>query len=290
MRKRFPSRGHIIALLLSVFVILLLACTGPQGPAGLPGLPGNPGNPGPAGPPGDAGLPGLPGNPGNPGAPGAPGAPGEAAAAGGATSIAQARIETDKMVFGLDESLSISGSGFKPGEPVTLLLVVNQNLQAMIGGGRRAQTQASSAGTFSIEFESIGGDFKRATRERALSDGGRKAILASGADGSKATIPVRVVGSSQGVRSTSASLAASQTESGGESTVVGSGFQAEEFVTILAVGASSGQDRIIGGGAANEFGAFSVMVSVAMDDGLYTLMAVGDKGTQASGALLVGAK
>ena len=289
MRKRFPSRGHIIALLFSVYVILLLACTGPQGPAGLPGLPGNPGNPGGGGPPGDAGLPGLPGNPGSPGAPGAPGAEGEAGASGGGAA-AQARIELDKTVFGLDESLSISGSGFKPGEPVTLLLVVNQNLQAMIGGGRRAQTQASSAGTFSIDFESIGGAFKGATRERALSDGGRKAVLASGADGSKASIPVRVVGSPQGVRTSSASLVASSTESGGDSTVIGSGFHAEEFVTILAIGASSGQDRIVGGGAANEFGAFSVMVSVSLDDGLYTLRAVGDKGTEASGALFVGAK
>ena len=289
MRKRFPSRGHIIALLFSVFVILLLACAGPQGPAGLPGLPGNPGNPGPAGPSGDAGLPGLPGNPGNPGAPGAPGAEGDPGSSGSA-AVSQARIELDKTVFGLDESLSISGSGFRPGEPVTLLLVVNQNLQAMIGGGRRAQTQASSAGTFSIEFESVGGDFKGATRERALGDGGRKAVLASGADGSKASIPVRVVGSSQGVRKTSASLVASSTSSGGDSTVVGAGFQAEEFVTILAVGASSGQDRIVGGGAANDFGAFSVIVSVTLDDGLYTLTAVGDKGTEASGALFVGAK
>jgi hypothetical protein len=205
-------------------------------------------------------------------------------------SIAQARIELDKTVFGLDESLSISGSGFKPGEPVTLLLVVDQNLQAMIGGGRRAQTQASSAGTFSIDFDSIGGTFKGDTRERALGDGGRKSVLASGADGSKASIPVRVFGSSQGVRTTSASLVASNTASGGDSTVVGAGFQAEEFVTILAVGASSGEDRIVGGGEANEFGAFSVMVSVTLDDGLYTLSAVGDKGTMASGALLVGAK
>ncbi len=234
-------------------------------------------------------MPGLPGNPGNPGAPGAPGAAGEASA-GGTAAIAQARIELDKTVFGLDESLSISGSGFKPGEPVTLLLVINQNLQAMIGGGRRAQTQASSAGTFSIDFESVGADFKGATRERALGDGGRKSVLASGADGSKATIPVRVVGSAQGVRSSSASLVASRVASGSESTVVGAGFQADEFVTILAVGASAGQDRIIGGGAANEFGAFSLMVSVGMDDGLYTLMAVGDKGTEASGALFVGAK
>ena len=289
MRKRFPSRNHLYALLFSVFVIFLLACTGPQGPSGLPGLPGNPGNPGAAGPPGDAGLPGLPGNPGNPGPPGAAGLAGEAGSGGG-VSIAQARVELNKTVFGLDESLTVTGSGFRPGEPVTLMLVVNQNLQAIIGGGRRAQTQASSAGTFSIDFDSIGGDFKGATRERALSDGGRKAVLASGADGSRATIPVRVVGASQGVRSTSASLVASQTASGGESTVVGAGFQADEFVTILAVGASSGQDRIIGGGAANEFGAFSVMVSVGLDDGLYSLMAVGDRGTEASGALFVGAK
>ncbi len=289
MRKRFPSRNHLYALLFSVFVIFLLACTGPQGPSGLPGLPGNPGNPGAAGPPGDAGLPGLPGNPGNPGPPGAAGLAGEAGSGGG-VSIAQARVELNKTVFGLDESLSISGSGFGPGEPVTLLLVVNQNLQAMIGGGRRAQTQASSAGTFSIDFESIGGDFKGATRERALGDGGRKSVLASGADGSKATVPVRVVGSTQGVRSSSASLVASGAPSGGESTVIGAGFQSEEFVTILAVGASAGQDRIIGGGEANEFGAFSLVVSIGLDDGLYTLTALGDKGTEASGALFVGAK
>ena len=72
MRRRFPMKGMVLALLSSVLVFALIACQGPPGEPGLPGLPGNPGNsgqPGPAGPPGEPGLPGLPATPATPVAP-----------------------------------------------------------------------------------------------------------------------------------------------------------------------------------------------------------------------------
>ena len=142
MKKRFPSRGTIITLLFSVFLVGLLACRGPAGAAGAAGLAGNPGNPGSAGAqgfPGEPGLPGFPGNPGNPGPPGPQGSIGPAGPAGTDGVSPDARIDVNKTVLSMNESLVVSGSGFKPGEPVALLLAIDNTLQPVIGGGRGAQ-------------------------------------------------------------------------------------------------------------------------------------------------------
>ena len=173
MRKRFPLKGMVIALLSSVLVFALIACEGAPGlpgEPGLPGPPGNPGNPGAQGiqgPAGEPGFPGLPGNPGNPGAAGPPGPQGIAGMDGKDATSPSAKLASSKDVIATaGDPFTVSGSGFQANEPVTLLIQVNQTLQIIIGGARGAQVVANEAGAFSIDFPEIGG--RDTSLERAL--------------------------------------------------------------------------------------------------------------------------
>ena len=285
MSNRFPSQGKALTLLFSILVVVLLACAGPQGPAGAPGLPGLPGNPGQPGfqgvpgLPGEPGFPGNPGNPGNPGPPGPAGPPGPPGPAGLNGVSPQAAIAVDSDVIAIDSPLTISGSGFRPNEPVALLLVVDQNLQPFVGGGRRAQTAANSGGNFTFSVDSVGAEFKGNSVARLLdaSNGGANSlsILASGADGSKASTPIRVVGSGGIADSPSIALSSNLVETGGDVTIMTAGFMPGEFVTVVAVGASGGDDRVLVGNSANSFGALSLDATITLDLGVYTIKAMG---------------
>lgn len=298
MRKRFPGKAITVALLSSVLVFALIACQGKPGLPGISGLPGNSGNPGaqgvqgPPGLPGISGLPGLPGdpglpgNPGNPGNPGPPGAPGPAGPAGadGEDAVSpQARLVVSKSAIATaGDSFSVSGSGFRAGEKVTLALVVDQNLQIILGGARGAQLSANQAGAFSMDFDEIGG--KGASLARAPGD---RTMLASGLSGSRASAPVEIVENPVAVTAVDSSLAASATAVGATIDVWGAGFQAGEAVTLLAVGTSAGADRILSGGIANDSGAFALESANPLDAGVYTMKAVGNKGSSASAPLVI---
>lgn len=282
MTKRFPSRGKLSILLFSVLTVMLLACTGPAGVPGAPGLPGNPGLPGIQGEPGFPGNPGLPGNPGNPGNPGPPGIQGPAGPPGppGVNGVSpQASVMVSPSVVTVNGSVTISGSGFRPHEPVALLLVVDQNLQPFVGGGRRAQVTASSGGSFDFTVDNIGAEFRGNTQPRLLeaSNGGANslAILASGADGSKASSPVRVVLSGGIAETPSVSLGNGAVAQGEDITIMAAGFMPGEFVTVVAVGASGGDDRVLVGNAANESGALALDATITLDEGIYTIKATG---------------
>ncbi len=121
-----------------VATVALAACAGAQGPAGpagdpgLPGLPGNPGepgNPGPAGPQGAAGAQGATGPVGATGAAGVAGAQGPVGALGSPGS-SSALLVTDASAGTLlfvekkstgDTLATVTGSGFKPGEKISLI-------------------------------------------------------------------------------------------------------------------------------------------------------------------------
>ena len=294
MTYRFPSQGKILTLLLSISVVLLLACVGPQGPAGAPGLagisgaPGLPGLQGVPGLPGEPGFPGNPGNPGNPGPPGPAGPPGPPGPAGSDGVSPQAAVAVDSDLISIDGSLTIDGSGFRPNEPVALLLVVDQNLQPFIGGGTRAQTQANSGGNFTFTVDSIGAAFRGNTGARVLeaSNGGTNSlsVFASGADGSRASVPLRVVGSGGIASAPSMAMSSNVVETGGSVTIMVAGFMPGEFVTVVASGASGGDDRVLVGGSANGFGALSLEAAITLDPDVYTIEAMGQPvgGMQAS--------
>lgn len=292
MTSRFPSQGKILTLLLSIFVVLLLACTpGPQGPQGEPGLPGAPGLPGLQGVPGLPGEPGFPGNPGNPGNPGPPGPPGPEGPQGAAGTDGvspQAAISVDSELVAIGDSLTVDGSGFRPNEPVALLLVVDQNLQPFLGGSRRAQTQANSGGNFTYTVDAVGAAFRGNTGARVAeaSNGGSNSlsIYASGADGSKASTPIRVVSSGGIASAPSIAMSSNLVETGGSITIMVAGFLPGEFVTVVASGASGGDDRVLVGGSANGFGALSLEANITLDPDVYTVEAMGQPvgGMQAS--------
>ena len=278
MRKLFPSKGKTITLLFSVFVIGILACTGPQGPQGQPGLPGLAGNPGPAGAPGEAGLPGNPGNPGAPGPAGALGPAGESGESGGTAVAGRASIVLSKEVIGIHDSLTVSGSGFKAEETIAVLLVVDDSLQPLLGGGigvrnARAQVTADAGGNFRYVAADIGVAFKSNTLARitALSNGGANpmGVLASGSEGSRATASVSVV--DEGVVGTpSMALSSSIVATGGTVDILLAGWAPGESVTVMIAGAPAA------GGTANEFGALSLTAAIDLDSDIYSVNASGN--------------
>lgn len=287
MIGHFPMKGIAIALLSTILVFALLACTGPQGESGLPGLPGNPGNPGESGPqggPGAAGKPGLPGNPGNPGAPGPPGAQGSPGPSGLDGVSPQAAITVSKSTLATsDDPFAIWGSGFLPGEPVTLTLQVGQDSQIVLGGAAGAQVTANGVGAFSASFDEVGGSDN--SQAQAV---GQRGFLASGADGSMASAPVKVVRSAVPEMSVDSSLAVAATAVGNPIMVWGAGFESGEAVTVIAIAAAQGgNDRILVGGNANDSGAFALEAPNPIAVGVYSLSAVGNMGSSASGVLVV---
>lgn len=290
MRRHFSIKGIVIALLSSVLVLALIACQGPQGEPGVPGLPGNPGNsgaPGPQGAQGEPGLAGLPGHPGNPGAPGPPGPQGIPGEAGAPAVSPEAAIELSKSTISTSgDSVTVRGSGFLPGEPVVLQLKVDENLSIIAGGARGAQVQANEAGAFSISFDEIGG--APASQARAI---GERTFLAHGSDGSRASVPVTVASAPELMTSVDTSLLASATPPGEPITIWGAGFMPDEVVSLIAVGAAEGGgNRIFGGETANASGAFTVDAANPLEEGVYTLRAVGNMGSTATAPLVIAEK
>ena len=284
MSTRVSSRGIVVALLLSVSIFALIACTGPQGEPGLPGLAGNSGSPGNPGQQGQQGDPGLPGNPGDPGEPGKPGLQGHQGTQGepGADAVSpEAALMISKGMLTADEGFSVSGSGFQAGEAV--LLTVGEKI---IGGGANAQGQANAGGAFYIEFRSLG----------VSVDAGPNSVRAQGSAGSGATIPVMVIDTAPDTTSVSSSLASTPISPGQDTTLHGAGFLPGEFVSVVIVGAD--KDSVVGGGEANSSGAFSFngRAPISADGvpvfgmGVYTLLAQGDMGSEATAPLLIIAK
>ena len=284
MSTRVSSKGIIVALLLSVSIFALIACTGPQGEPGLPGLsgsPGNPANPGPQGEPGDPGLPGESGNPGEPGKPGLQGPQGPQGDRGADAVSPEAALMISAGMLTADEGFSVSGSGFQADEAV--LLTVGEKI---IGGGAGAQGQANAGGAFYIEFASMG----------VSVDAGPNSVRAEGGAGSAATIPVMVIDTAPDTTSPSSSLASTPISPGQDTTVYGAGFLPGEFVSVVIIGAD--KNSVVGGGEANSSGAFSFAgrAPISADGvpvfgmGVYTLKAQGDMGSEATAPLLIIAK
>jgi hypothetical protein len=185
----------------------------------------------------------------------------------------------------MSEEFSVSGSGFKPNEPVVIQLRIDSTLSPIIGGGRGSQVTANGAGAFEVSFDFV--SEKGAVISRA---GGPSTVFAQGGSGSKASAPVTIISSSSPAGTVSASLAATPAEAGGTSVVYGAGFVAGEMVSIIGVGAADGVDKILAGGEANASGAFQIDVKAALDAGLYTLTARGSSNSEATAPLLVADK
>jgi hypothetical protein len=178
----------------------------------------------------------------------------------------------------MDESFAVWGAGFNLGEPVVISVTINDSLDRIVGSGA-----ANAGGAFEISFNAIGGSeaIKAAAR-------GIRAIVATGADGSTASVPVMIVRTRTEDPSPSTSLAAGLVATGEETTIWGAGFLPNENVTLVAIGAAAdGGDKIVIGDAANASGALMLDVVINLDAGIYTLKAVGAKGSEATAPLVV---
>ncbi len=106
-------------VLITAFILVLAACTGPQGEQGERGAAG------PAGAPGSDGIDGQPGPPGQPGEAGAPGEAGEPGAAGPGAINPEANINTlDSSVILVPGTTRVTFrlSGFPRRDEVTLYI------------------------------------------------------------------------------------------------------------------------------------------------------------------------
>ena len=173
------------------------------------------------------------------------------------------------------DSFAVGGSGFNPGEPVVVSLIVDPDTSIVPEGGD--QIQANASGAFSVAFDEVGGS----------GASGYLTFLAEGEDGSLASALVRIVSSPVATTAVDTSLAADVVLVGESARVLGAGFVPGEAVTLSAVGVAGGSDRILVGANANDSGAFMVDAPNPLEVGVYTLRAVGSKGSSATTALLV---
>ena len=135
----------VLALALAA-ALLTAACgpegaEGPQGPKGPPGEPGLAGLSGNPGEPGIQGEPGVPGFPGNPGIQGIPGPQGPV----GPSTIATVVLNVDDghLLMGAENSFTVMGSGFAPGDVIYGELTTGTESIALVG------STANETGAFS---------------------------------------------------------------------------------------------------------------------------------------------
>ncbi len=174
-------------------------------------------------------------------------------------------------VAAYDDPVIVTGSGFIPGEPIELALDISpgNHIHLHVEGDN---LQANASGAFRVGLEELdAGDAS-----------GVLTFLAEGEDGSLASTPVRIVSSPVNVTAVDSSLYSSPTRAGMGLSVLGAGFMSGEAVTISVVGVAGGSDRILVGTNANESGAFMVDAPNPLEVGVYTLKAVGSKGSMAT--------
>ena len=322
MRKHRTPAGFVLSIVIAMAsAVLLVACTGPQGPPGepgLPGLPGNPGNPGEAGPqgaPGEPGLPGLPGNPGNPGLQGVQGIQGPA---GPAAVSPEAGLSVSSAGVYLDQAVTVSGSGFLKYEPVIVFIDLGDGAEPTLGF-----VDSNRGGAWSLTLSPLGGESSVSRNSGEILSQGVVTVKAQGADGSTASTALHVMGADTPVvepgptPGEAPSLAAGTMWIKGSISIVGSGYNPNENVTLLTwVGVGEGvragvvvpgagdiEKRAIKQGIANDKGAVVINLDLACQDpddenedgdfrcllgvGDYTIEAIGSDTTRATAVLSV---
>ena len=258
MKKVFKFKNISVSLFFSSILVMLIACSGPQGPAG------------------DQGPQGLPGNP---GAPGSQGPAGPSSSGDFAQISSLATIVISKNALTMSEPFDVHGSGFISGEPVMISLQIDSSLAPVVGDGSSAQVVANGAGAFSVSFDSMTTNSDIISRASGITT-----LIAEGGQGNSASVPVNIIENFKSVASVSSTLVATPVESGEASTIYGSGFMSGEIISISASG------KVLAGATANSDGAFNIDVTVTLEEGLYSMMAIGSKGSEATAPLLVSSK
>lgn len=227
-------------ILVPLFVMSFIIACGPAGASGNPGepgLPGNPGNVGPAGGQGAQGVqgePGAPGNPGNPGKAGKAGNPGNPGAVGprgpkGPDVSLKANVTVDSTQLYLDGGVTVMGSGFLKYEPVQVYLEEGSSKPSL------GTVDAGPGGAWILSVSNLGENAGVAKHSAALLVGAAVNLVAKGADGSQASVPI-VISNKGPVAAipfdNTAAISGGTAATGKTLTINGSGFNGAEYVSM----------------------------------------------------------
>lgn len=166
--NRFSLKSMSLVLLVTIFSLLLAACSGADGIDGTNGQDGADGAAGAQGPAGADGADGSNGADGSDGAPGAPGAPGIPGVPGvdGDSSTAGVELVRNNFAADLPVSTTAALTGFEEGEQVAVELLAGDGSSTSLGsatanaGGMASvdvRHDGLAAGMYSIEAVGDGG-------------------------------------------------------------------------------------------------------------------------------------
>ena len=249
-----------------------MACSseGPQGPVGPQGKQGV------AGEKGDPGIPGIQGISGPPGPAGIQGLVGESAPQPQATIIT-----IHNKQFTPNESIEIWGSGFNSRETVTISMQFSDTLKVIIG-----TIVATESGSFSLKTKPLSNNTKIKSQ---LTNNTIYTLLAEGSDSSKSSTAIKIIPEQiipPYLISPNANLIVAAAVPNGSTVAYGSGFMPNENF-IIAVVLTKDNNKILGGGSANNSGSFKLESIVDLSPGIYTALATGGEGSSASAPLLI---
>ena len=291
MTTEITKRALVCVVLVSILsLVVLAACAGAPGKPGKPGLPGLAGDPGkprvsrvwrdcqasrdwkgtrdcPAsrdsrdrlaspesrGYPDCQGLPGAPGEPGKPGLPGRRGSPGKPGLQGSPGIAPHANVRSAGSTLYLDGIADIWGSGFQKFEPVTVYIDLETEGASIVLGS----TDADAGGAWQVQASGYDQGLDASTANAlslGINAGSIFSIVAEGADGTKASTPVRIAGQTPppplppatpvtgsvlvGSFAADGSFRVGVADEGGEITLVAAGFSPGEFINVTINGIS----------------------------------------------------
>ena len=257
-------------LIISLLILTACASEGSIGPIGPDGEKGQ------VGEKGDPGIPGIQGISGPPGPTGTTGPIGKDAPQPQATIITINNTE-----FTSEDSIEIWGSGFSSQETITISIKLSDTLKTIIG-----TVVSTESGSFILKTKPLSNNSKIKSQ---LTEGTIYTLLAEGSMDSKSSTAIKLINKQiipSHLISPDANLIVAAAVPNGSTVAYGSGFMPSENFIIYVV-LSKDNSKILGGGSANNSGAFKLESIVNLSPGIYTVLAKGGEGSTASAPLLI---
>jgi len=257
-------------LIISLFILAACASEGPVGPIGPDGEKGR------VGEQGDPGIPGIQGISGPPGPVGTSGPIGKDAPQPQATIITINNTE-----FTSEDSIEIWGSGFSSQETITISIQLSDTLKTIIG-----TVVSTESGSFTLKTKPLSNNPKIKSQ---LTEGTIYTLLSEGSMNSRSSTAIKLISKQvipSHLISPDANLIVAAAVPNGSTVAYGSGFMPSENF-IISVVLNKDNSKILGGGSANNSGAFKLESIVNLSPGIYTVLATGGEGSTASAPLLI---
>jgi len=257
-------------LIFSLFILPACASEGSVGPTGSDGEKGQ------VGEKGDPGIPGIQGISGPPGPSGITGPIGKDAPQPQATIVTNNNTE-----FTSEDSIEIWGSGFSSQETITISIQLSDTLKTIIG-----TVVSTESGSFTLKTKPLSNNTKIKSQ---LTEGTIYTLLAEGSMSSRSSTAIKLISKQvipSHLISPDANLIVAAAVPNGSTVAYGSGFMPNENF-IISVVLNKDNSQILGGGSANNSGAFKLESIVNLSPGIYTVLATGGEGSTASAPLLI---